>query len=109
MRGLFLRVGLRHHRTRFTETEAQLAKEPLALASLEADAEFFLQVAREGLAIPNTAAGQAGFVRSLAQRCLHLGQLGWPQAGRPSGPLAFGQPGKARRFKTMRPILDCPR
>lgn len=105
MRGLLLRIGLRHHRARLAEAKTQLAKEPLALASLEAHAQFVLQVTRERLAIPNTAARQTGFTRSLTQSCLHSGQLGRAQAGRPARSLAFGQSGKARCFETMRPIL----
>src|SRR5216110_2110241 len=100
MRGLLLRIGLSHHRARLAEAKTQLPKEPLTLASLEAHAEFVLQVTRERLAIPNTTAHQTGFTRSLAQSCFHFGQVGRAQARRPPRPLAFGQSGKARFFET---------
>lgn len=75
MRGLQLRIGLRDQGPRFAEAKAQLAKQPLTLTRLQIHAELLLEIAREGLAIPNTPACHAGCARTLAQHDLDLRQL----------------------------------
>ena len=106
MRGLRARVSLSHFGARFAKAESQLAKEPLALASLQAYLQLLLQETRERFAIPNAAAGQARLRRSLPKSHLHPGPLRRTQTRRPACALAFGQTSKARGFEAMHPILD---
>jgi len=105
MRGLFLRIGLRHHRARFAEAEAQLAKEPLALPRLQFHPQLPRQIARERFAIPNPAASHARCAWTLPQGDLHLRQLRRTQARRPASAFPFSQASQASRFKPMHPIL----
>ena len=90
MRGLFLWIGLSHDGTRFTETEAQLPKETLALPGLKSHPQLLFQVTGEGFTIPNPATRHSGLARALAQGQLHLGYLGRTQARRPPGSFTFG-------------------
>ncbi len=75
LRGLPLRIGLRDPWPRFAQAQAQLAKQPLTLTCLPNHAELLFEIARVGLAIPNTPAGYAGFTGTLAQHDLDLRQL----------------------------------
>ena len=90
MRGLRARVSLSHFGARFAKAESQLAKEPLALASLQAYLQLLLQETRERFAIPDAAASQARLLGSLAQSHLHFGQLRRTQTRGAARALPFG-------------------
>ena len=90
MRGLRARVSLSHFGARFAKAESQLAKEPLALASLQAHPQLVLQKTRKRFAIPNAAARQARLGGSLSKSRLHFGQLRRAQTRRAARALAFG-------------------
>lgn len=106
MRGLCFRVGLSHAWARFAEAKSQLAKESLTLSRFEIDLQFLIQKSRERLTIPNSAAFNSRFARSLAQGDLHFYQLVGIQSRRATWTFSLSEACEPRFVEAMDPVFD---
>lgn len=109
MRGLRFRVGLSHAWAGFAEAKSQLAKEPLTLPRFEIHLQFLIQKSRERLTVPNSAAFNSCFARSLAQGDLHFHQLVRIQPSRATRTFSFGETRQSGFVEAMNPVFNRPR
>lgn len=109
MCGLCFRVSLSHAWARFAEAKSQLAKESLTLPRFKIHLQFLIQKSRERLTVPNSAAFNSCFARSLAQGDLHFYQLVRIQPSRATRTFSFGETRQPSFVESMNPVLDRPR